>query len=119
MNEAPMSGVKVRGAGLVLIAASGLLFKFSFLDVLRDAAAHESSVNSSLTALVFAPIALLLGLAALVLGGGANDALGGWFKGPDGQPKRARQVLAVVVLMAPGVLLYLWLQVRLSELGFK
>jgi hypothetical protein len=119
MSEAPMSGLKVRGAGLVLIAAGGLLFKLGFLDVLRDAAAHESSVSSSLTALVLAPIALLLGLAALILGAGANDALGRWFKGADGQPNRVRQVLAAVVLMVPGLLLYGWLRMRLSDLGFN
>ncbi|MEP7120920.1 MAG: hypothetical protein ABJE95_08425 [Byssovorax sp.] len=121
-EEAKLGDLQVRGVGVILIAAGALLLKVGLFDVLRDAEAHSGLVKTSMTALMFAPAAILLGLVAVTLGArarGPDSAIARSLNGVDRQPSQVRKVVTTIVLMLPGLLLYAWLRSRLSALGFE
>src|SRR5690349_3261249 len=60
--------------------------------------------------------------AALAVGAstiGPHGVVGRWARAGKAEPSPLRGALAVLVLFTPGIVIYIWLQLRLHELGFR
>jgi hypothetical protein len=112
------SATRVRFSGALLFGMGAILAKIGVLDVLSDARTHQARTLGLSKGVAFIPVFLLLG--GLMLVGGANVT--GWGKRferrPDGSRPPAAWVLGLV-LAAPGLALYFWLQKALGDLGYK
>jgi hypothetical protein len=116
-----MSDLKARGAGVAVAASGAFLLKIGFFDVLRDAEAGATRVSTSMKAVVVAPGFLALGLFLLVFGapGDGSQGIGRHFSDVSTRKLKPLGWLLVILILLPGLGLYLWLQSRLSELGFE
>jgi hypothetical protein len=121
MDAARVTDLKARGLGLAVAGLGGLLLRLEVFGALGDAESHASSVSVSLTLLVLSTALVLLGLLLVLFGSsavGPSGILGRRVRGADGKPSRVLGVLVVLVLFAPGIAIYAWLQLRLHELGY-
>ena len=120
MADAKMTDLKARGAGVALAACGAFLLKLGFFNVLHDAESGASSVSTSMKAVLIAPGAIFLGLALLVMGapGDGSTRIGRHFTDASTRKLKPLGWLLVILFLLPGLGLYLWLQSRLSELGF-
>ncbi len=117
-KDAPLDR-RTRIPGAVILVAGAVLAKIGILDTLQEAERHEAQTLSLSSTVGLVPAALLLG-TVLLLGGGR---IVGWGKrlGRERRPDGRRSVagwLFIGLLLAPGLGLYLWLQHRLTELGY-
>lgn len=107
---------KARVMGLLFIVLGGFLLKIGLFDVLAEAEAHAESVKMSSKGVMLAPPFMMMGLLLVIIG----------------KPKSAEAVLdpktgaikplgwlALVGILGPGLILYLWLQSQLASLGYK
>ena len=120
MDAAKTTDLKTRAAGVALAAIGGFLLKIGFLDVLRDAERGASRVSTSMKAVLVAPMFLLLGLLLVVIGapGDGSTGIGRHFTNASDRRLKPLGWVLVGVMLLPGLVMYLWLQSRLSELGF-
>lgn len=113
--------LKGRAAGVGLTACGAYLLKIGFFDVLRDAEGGATNVSTSMKAVLVAPAFVMFGLLMIVIGapGDGSVGVGRYFtRAGDRRLTPLGWVLTCVTLL-PGLVMYLWLQSRLSELGFK
>jgi len=117
-SEAP-AGRRARVGGGTLLAAGLFLLKVGVLDTLRDAEQHDAAELSISSAVAIVPTVLILGAWLLIAGPGATAVLRrmGIQRQADGR-RPLRGWIFLIALVAPGLLLYFWLQHRLSELGY-
>jgi len=101
------------------VALGLFLLKVGVLDTLRDAERHEASALSISSGVAIVPTVLLLGAWLLIAGPSALGLLRrmGIQRQADGR-RPLRGWLSLMALIAPGLLLYFWLQHRLSQLGY-
>jgi hypothetical protein len=121
MDAAKTLDLKARAGGLGLAACGGFLLKIGFFDVLRDAEAGAPSISTSMKAVLVAPAFVMFGLLLIVIGAPGDGSMGigrHFTNASDRKLKPLGWVLALVTLL-PGLVLYLWLDSRLSELGFE
>ncbi len=121
MESAKATDLKARGAGIALLGIGGWLLKVSFFDVLCDAEANAPKVSTSMKALLLSPAFVMFGLLLIVIGapGDGSSGVGRYFvRAADRKLTPLGWMLALLTL-APGLVLYLWLQDRLSALGFE
>lgn len=122
MDAEKVSDLKTRGVGLAIAVVGGLLLNLEVFGALRAAEAHEPSIRTSFVLVAAGPIFLLLGLLMAVFGSsalGSSGVIGRRVRGADGQPSRVLGWVVVILLFAPGMALYVWLQIRLGALGFE
>ena len=121
MDDAKTMDMKARAGGLALAAIGGFLLKIGFLDVLRDAEGGASSVSTSMKAVLVAPAMMLLGLLLMVMGapGDGSTGIGRHFTNASDRRLKPLGWVLVGLALLPGFVMYLWLQSRLSELGFE
>lgn len=121
MDAAKTLDLKARAGGVALTACGAFLLKTGFFDVLRDAEAGAAHVSTSMKAVLIAPVFVLFGVLLMVIGapGDGGSGFGRHFiNASDRKLKPLGWVLAMVTLL-PGLVLYLWLDSRLSALGFE
>jgi hypothetical protein len=70
------SDLKTRLAGAVMLIAGAVLAYFSVYEPLQAAARHEEKVSISLKGAILCPLALLMGLALLILGKQSTEVFG-------------------------------------------
>lgn len=122
MDAAKKSDLATRAVGLAFAGLGGLFLELHVFSVLREAKAHESSISTSLLGVAVGPIFLLLGLLLFLFGSsalGPDGVIGRRVRGADGKPSRVLGWVVVIALFMPGFALFLWLQLRLRELGFE
>lgn len=121
MESAKTTDLKARGAGLALVAIGGWLLKYGFFDVLRDAEANAPRVSTSMKAVLVAPAFVMLGLLLVVIGapGDGSSGAGRYFVRASDRKLTPLGWVLTMLTLAPGLVLYLWLQERLSALGFE
>jgi hypothetical protein len=121
MDAAKTLDLKARAGGVALAACGAFLLKTGFFDVLRDAEAGAAHVSTSMKAVLVAPAFMMFGLLLMVIGapGDGGSGIGRHFtNAADRKLKPLGWVLAIATLL-PGLVLYLWLDSRLSALGFE
>jgi hypothetical protein len=121
MDAAKSMDLKARAGGLGLATCGGFLLKIGFFDVLRDAEGGETHVSTSLKAVLVAPGILVLGLLLIVIGapGDGSEGIGRHFTNAADRRLKPLGWVLVMLMLLPGLVMYLWLQSRLSELGFE
>jgi hypothetical protein len=110
-----MSGLRVRMIGLLLIAAGVAAAWLFGLRPLQQAQAGADHVEIAQKVFLFAPMAVIFGLAFLIGGGPAGDLM-------MGPPRTKQQHLAVwplfALALAAGGLSYWWFEGKLHALGY-
>lgn len=121
MDTAKTTDLKARLGGVGFTACGAFLLKIGFFDVLRDAESGATRVSTSLKAVLIAPGVIVLGLFLLLFGapGDGSTGIGRHFTDASTRKLKPLGWVLVMFILAPGLGLYLWLQSRLSELGFE
>jgi hypothetical protein len=117
-KDAPLDR-ETRISGAILLVLGVLIAKIDVVDTLREAGRHEAHSLSISSAVGLVPLTLLLG-PLMLLGGGR---IVGWGKrvGLERRPDGSRSVggwILFGLIIAPGLVLYFWLEQRLRELGY-
>lgn len=120
MADRPPSGFKEKVGGAALLACGALLLKVSVVNPLAEAAQGGSHVSYSGKGVVLVPGLLLLGACLLVL---PTNSVWRFLSRPslrDPATNRATPLGwgVIVLFFAPGLVLYVWMQKRLRELGY-
>ncbi|MCA9618730.1 MAG: hypothetical protein KC731_06905, partial [Myxococcales bacterium] len=104
----------------VLVASGALLGYFGLVSPLLAAEAGKAEVRTSLKATLFAPTALLLGLLLVALPPRlfARGAAPTWLVDADSRRLGLGGYVLVGALLLLGLALHVWVQSRLSELGY-
>jgi hypothetical protein len=105
--------MRERLVGAVMLLAGAALSYWSVYEPLEAAARGDPTVSFSMKGAVLCPLAVVMGLAYLVLGSRATTVYG-----TREAPKPAVWVCAVVLALA-GFGLYFWLRTALEAKGYQ
>lgn len=123
MDAATTLDLKARAGGVALVACGAFLLKIGFFDVLRDAEAGAAHVSTSMKAVLVAPAFVMFGLLLMVIGapgdGGSGSGFGRHISNASTRKLKPLGWALVIVTLLPGLVMYLWLDSRLSALGFE